>query len=514
MFTLLYRERGVAQRHALAQGETTVGRSPACGLAIDDASVSRRHARLVVRGDQCYVADFGSLNGTYVNDDPITDDTEVVDGSVITFGTVAAEVERSDEEHMSLSDDRGMIESPTTLCFAADDGTRPAIDGVRGVIDGRRLLAIVSEISRSLVRPQPLFTLLTRVVELAFGAVPAERGFLMLADSGTSTLVPRVALNRDGTHPQKATVSRTILRRVISDRVAILASDVQIDPRLQGIDSVHLGDVRSFMCAPLWNQNEVIGAFYVDNPQTNEFTAADLEVFTALSDYAATAIDQARLAARVLEETRRRERLQRYHSPAVVDRILQGGDDAALSLVAQERDVTIVFADIVGFTPMSETMIPVEVTRILNRYLTRMSDVIFAHEGTLDKYIGDAILTVFGAPLDQPDHPERAVRAALAMRDALKQLNREHPERPLDARIAVNSGLVTAGDIGSPKRREYTVLGDTVNTCARLQTSVCQPGQIVISRATRDRIGDSIKASPLGRFKVKGRMQEVEVFEV
>jgi len=513
MFSLLYRDDGVPQRHTLEPGETIVGRSAGCGLSLDDPSVSRRHARLVVRGDRCFVGDYGSRNGTYVNQEPVTDDVEVEDGAVIMFGTVPVEIEESAEDALSLSDERSLIESPHTVSISRAETGRFSSSRSSVDIDGRRLLAMVSEISRTLVRPQPLITVLTRVVELAFGAVPAERGFLMLADPGTATLVPRVALNRDGSHPQKAMVSRTVLSRVIADRVALLASDAQIDTRLQSAESIHAGNVRSFMCAPLWHQNDVIGAFYVDNPLTNEFAPADLEVFTALADYASTAIDQARLSARVLEETRRRERLQRYHSPAVVDRIIHG-DESALSLIAQERDVTIVFADIVGFTPMAETMMPVEVTRILNRYLTRMSDVIFEYEGTLDKFIGDAILTVFGAPLDQPDHALRGVRAARAMREALKTLNQEHPEHPLEIRVGVNSGPVTAGDVGSPRRREYTVLGDTVNTCARLQSSVCKPGQIVVSRATYDRVRDDVEASPLGSFKVKGRQKPVEVFAV
>ena len=512
MFSLLYRDDGVPQRHTLEPGETIVGRSAGCGLSLDDPSVSRRHAKLVVRGDHCYVGDYGSRNGTYVDQEPVTDDVEVEDGAVIMFGTVPVEVEQSAEDSLSLSDDRSLIESPHTVSIPlAQTGLSP--DRSSEHIDGRRLLAMVSEISRTLIRPQPLINVLTRVVELAFGAVPAERGFLMLADPGTATLVPRVALNRDGTHPHKAMVSRTVLNRVISDRVALLAADAQLDTRLQSAESIHAGNVRSFMCAPLWSQHDVIGAFYVDNPYTNEFAPADLEVFTALADYASTAIDQARLSARVLEETRRRERLQRYHSPAVVDRIIHG-DESALSLIAQERDVTIVFADIVGFTPMAETMMPVEVTRILNRYLTRMSDVIFEYEGTLDKFIGDAILTVFGAPLDQPDHALRGVRAARAMREALKTLNQEHPEHPLEIRVGVNSGPVTAGDVGSPRRRDTPVLGDTVNTCARLQSSVCKPGQIVVSRATYDRVRDEVEASPLGSFKVKGRQKPVEVFGV
>ena len=143
-----------------------------------------------------------------------------------------------------------------------------------------------------------------------------------------------------------------------------------------------------------------------------------------------------------------------------------------------------------------------------------MSEVIFEHEGTLDKFIGDAMLAVFGAPLDQPDHPLRAVRAAHGMQKALVEFNRQDPGKPLQIRIGINTGTVTAGDIGSPRRREYTVLGDTVNTAARIQTAVCKPGQTVISRAVMERLGGAVPVTALGFFKVKGRNREIEAFSV
>jgi adenylate cyclase len=168
----------------------------------------------------------------------------------------------------------------------------------------------------------------------------------------------------------------------------------------------------------------------------------------------------------------------------------------------------------VGFTTMSERMGPTDLARVLNRYFARMADVVFEHEGTLDKFIGDAVLAVFGAPMDQSDHAIRAVRAAIAMRHGLGALNAEQPGEPLDARIAVNSGVATAGDIGSPKRREYTVLGDVVNTCARVQAYVCAPGQIVITRATCDLLGGAIATRSIGSQKLRGREAPVELFEV
>jgi class 3 adenylate cyclase len=143
-----------------------------------------------------------------------------------------------------------------------------------------------------------------------------------------------------------------------------------------------------------------------------------------------------------------------------------------------------------------------------------MADVIFEHEGTLDKFIGDAILAVFGAPFDQPDHAERCVQAALDMRRELQRLNDSRDGEPIRVRTAINSGRALTGDIGSPKRKEFTTLGDVVNTASRLESSVAQPDQIVISEMTRSRIGRAFQLRSLGTVKIRGRESTVEAFEV
>jgi adenylate cyclase len=273
-------------------------------------------------------------------------------------------------------------------------------------------------------------------------------------------------------------------------------------------------NIRSFLCAPLWNRNEVIGVLYADNPRSRRFLPEDLDVFTALANYAAVAIEQARMSDQLLQETKRRERLQRYHSPGVVNRILHGGTGLDAPFIAQERDLTVMFCDLVSFTSMCEGMEPIAVAQLLNQFFARMADVIFENEGTLDKFIGDAILAVFGAPFDQPDHADRAVDTALAMQAALSEINKELGPRQLSMRIAINSGRGLTGDIGSPRRREFTVLGDVVNTASRLESYVAKPDQIIISRATRDKLVRSHKIALVGSFALRGRQQEVEVFEV
>jgi adenylate cyclase len=159
-------------------------------------------------------------------------------------------------------------------------------------------------------------------------------------------------------------------------------------------------------------------------------------------------------------------------------------------------------------------MPPQQVATMLNACFTRMTDIVFEHDGTLDKYIGDCLLAVFGAPLDQPDHAVRAVKTAQAIQRELHKLNEETSGPSIELRIAINSGVALAGDIGSPRRREYTVLGDVVNTASRLQSEIANPGQIVIGKATRALLTPDVTVHSLGSFTVSGRKDAVEVFEV
>ncbi len=164
---------------------------------------------------------------------------------------------------------------------------------------------------------------------------------------------------------------------------------------------------------------------------------------------------------------------------------------------------------------MSEKMSPSQVALLLNDYLSRMTDVIFKYEGTLDKYIGDAIMAVFGAPLDMPDHAYRSIMAALEMQERLTEFNAERKEGPhLRIRIGINSGKVVAGEIGSINKKEYTVLGDTVNTASRLESSVAKPGMVVIGQNTHEMVAGRFECKSLGSFTLKGKEREVSVFEV
>jgi len=300
--------------------------------------------------------------------------------------------------------------------------------------------------------------------------------------------------------------------------VAVLTSDAQADERFAAGLSVRLHQIRSAMCAPLWHRDRVIGVLFVDTPLAiGCFTAENLDLLTALANYAAVAIDRARLNDHIREARRIRERLERYHSPAVIEAIVgrqRSGGDAERH---ETREVSVLFADMVGFTARCEGLEPPDVARFLAEFLTLASDSVFELGGTLDKFIGDAAMAFFGAPLEQADHAERAVLAALALRRRLKAWNHEREVAGLDVievRMAINSGPVVVGDIGSATRVDYTVLGNAVNVAARLEDAVAQPGQIVLGAATQRAIAHLFPTEHLGNVQLRGLQGKLPVFRL
>jgi adenylate cyclase len=207
---------------------------------------------------------------------------------------------------------------------------------------------------------------------------------------------------------------------------------------------------------------------------------------------------------------------QHYLSPAVIEKVLVDPD--ALSLGGERRELTIMFSDLEGFTSLSEGLDPESLTTLLNDYLTDMTDIILEEGGTLDKYEGDAILAFWNAPLDQPDHAERACRAAVRCQQKLAERRHEFRERcgkDMYARIGMHTGVVVVGNMGSRQRFDYTVLGDAANLASRLEGANKAFGShLMISEVTREQAGDGFDFRPLGPIRVVGRKEPVEVFEL
>ncbi|MBI3932859.1 MAG: FHA domain-containing protein [Acidobacteria bacterium] len=536
MYRLIYQDGESPQSHTFTSGEVVIGRSPECQVVLKDFGISRQHAKVVVDEDGARIMDLKSKNGTQVNGVPVVE-APLKDGDRILLGKFQLTFSKSLEGKVVLDEAKPLSEEAGTIIrsvgelsklLSATDtsaGVQAAADAKKAPADvqeiekSNRILKVLTKVAETLIAVRPVEEVLQQVMDIVFDHVPADRGFLMLLEEGDTKLVPMVIKHKNPAlaDSAKITISKTIADRVMKDRVSILTSDAMVDPRFGAGDSIRFHGIRSAMCAPLWNKDQVIGIIHVDSPMlTNCFTLNDLDLLTALANYAAVAVERARLNQKILAEEKKRERLGRFLSPQVTSRILATSDSQGAALgVPEEKHVSILFADIVGFTSMSEKMSPAAVALLLSDYLSRMTDIVFKYEGTLDKYIGDAIMAVFGAPLDMPDHAERAIRAALEMQERLAEFNSERKEGPhLRIRIGINSGKVVAGEIGSVNKKEYTVLGDTVNTASRLESSVAKPGMVVVGENTYEAVKQLFQCKSLGKATLKGKEKEVAVYEV
>jgi adenylate cyclase len=534
MYRLSYQDGDSPQSHTFSSGEVVIGRSPECQVVLKDFGISRQHARIVVDDDGVRIQDLKSKNGTSVNGTTVME-AVLQDGDRILLGKFQLTFGRSLEGKVELSEDHALSEDSGTIVRSVRDLSKllaPSADpdasaiaeakkapDVQEIAKLNRILKVLLDFAKDLNEARSVDEVLQRIMEIVFDHVPADRGFLMLRDEdGGDRLTPMVVKHRAAGGDQgKITISKTIADRVLKDRVSILTSDAQIDPRFGAGDSIRFHGIRSAMCAPLWSKEQIIGIIHVDSPMlTNCFTLTDLDLLTALGHNAAVAIERARLNQKIVAEEKKRERLGRFLSPQVTNRILNSSESQGTELgLPETKDASVLFADIVGFTSMSEKMSPAAVSYLLNDYLSRMTEIIFKYDGTLDKYIGDAIMAVFGAPLDMPDHAERAIRTALEMRARLEEFNAERREGPqLRIRIGINSGKVVAGEIGSVNKKEYTVLGDTVNTASRLESSVAKPMMVVVGENTFQAAKGFFECRSLGAMALKGKEKTVEAYEV
>ena len=519
-YVLVYSDGGETRTFALPQGGARLGRSSECELVLASNRISRQHARITTGPDGAELIDLGSKNGTKVNGRRV-DHAPLHHGDRIELGDMALRFLDDSRARVDLSDSGEFAPGDSTIIRRAQaaaempkPGAGPPAAAPTGESSGR-ILPVLNDFARDLLGVHRLDELLRRVIGMMFDYLPADRGCVMLLDDADqTTLVPMVSRQRDSSKAtQRIAISKTICRTAMRDGVSILTSDARFDGRFNAEDSIRLSDIHSAMCAPLRSEGRSIGVIYVDSPiAVNCFDGDDLDLLTALANFTAIAVERARMHQQIVDEERRRRRLGRFVSPQVAARVLASSND---DRGPEQREVSVLFADLVGFTGLSERLGPETVAFLLSEFFSRMTDAIFQYEGMLDKFIGDAVMAVFGAPLDMPDHAQQAVHAALAMKEQMEAFNAMRSgEEPLRMRVGINSGRVVAAEIGSVNKREYTVLGDTVNVASRLESSVAEPGMIVIGPRTHSMVSSTFDCRSLGTFKLKGKQASIEAFAV
>ena len=533
MYELVYEVEGRPQRYRLSGPEVFLGRSSENEVVLNDFSVSRRHAVIRQEKDRWVIVDQNSTNGVKVNGRFVAS-SPIAPGDVLTVGTFTLTVREEAPAVRPKPPVRAVGDSSSTFVRSIADFNRdfhleeyvPEVEeadpltqsGKRSTsaVARSKIFEILVQVAKTLILAREVQEILGRVVDLLFEHLPVDRVVVVLVGDD-QRLVPMLARQRGKESGDAGEIfSHTIVESVIQNRVAVLTSDALADGRFEAGQSIRIQQIRSAMCVPLWNQDRVIGALHVDTPlRAGSFTADDLDLLTALGNFAAVAIERARLQRRIEKEERIRERLSRYHSPGVVEEI--ASDASGVIERVRTRNVSVFFADIVGFTSAAEGMDPESLSRFLSTFFTYAADAIFAEGGTLDKFIGDAVMAFFGAPIVQPDHARRAVSAASKLVENVKAWNLERVARgepPVGVRIGVNTGNAVVGDIGSEQRVDYTVLGNTVNVAARIEEYVAGPNEVAVGEETARLTADDFAYEPLGDVRLKGLSRGLPCYRV
>jgi adenylate cyclase len=530
----------------------SIGRAKENDIVLNDRRVSRHHAQVATENGNFKIIDgyFAdgefkrSVNRVFVNGIPHLDkvlepgDMVTIGESRLVFQTVEDEPEAGapapdrvptgvnfDDQPLGhtqlLMSAREIIGKHSNLSIEAEMVSPSEIKELRRKA---QILEMLYDMSKSLGTIFDLKGIFEQATDLIFRGTPSDRVVALLADETIDgkildySLFPIALKARDENLEkvsERLAVSRTITQKVMREKVALLSQDAKTDAQFSGSDSIVSQGVRSTICAPLLTESNVHGVVYADRLDPfAAFTPDDLELITAVAAQTAMAVETIKAHKRLAREEVARANYSRFMPEYVVKQLLEKPDSFRLGGVNQK--ITVLFADIRGFTALSEKENPEKIVGLLNKYFTAMSEIIFAYGGTLDKYIGDGLMAIFGAPTASPEDAKNALKTAVAMQKRLRTLNEELSAEGygrVEIGIGLHTGIATIGYIGSEQRSEYTAIGDVVNLASRLE-QIARGGQILISEATAAESEGLATMVPQEPLTVKNRLQPVTLFEV
>src|SRR5437773_5404553 len=530
----------------LPQTVCTIGRAPDNAIVLDDPRASRYHSHIKSTENGSFaIVDGAIINGqlrrsankVFVNGEAEFEH-QLKSGDRITIGASTLRFEQPVEErttdvryddkplgHTQLLISANDVMSTVLRSSKSDEVLTPSRDKMLEALQRKaNILSALYEMSKTLGSVFDLNAIFAKATDIIFRSTPADRVVALLADAGTDgdmedvKLTPIAMRARDDkleAHARRLTIGRTITRKVMKDRVALLSQDAASDEQFAGVDSIVSQGVRSTICAPLVAETRVHGALYADRLDPfAAFKPDDLELISAVAAQTAIAVENARAHERLAREEVARANYSRFLPEYVVKQMLDNPESFKLGGVNQT--ITVLFADIRGFTRISEHAPPEKIVGLLNRYFSAMTDIIFAHGGTLDKYLGDGLMSLFGAPTTTPEDASNALNTAAAMQRRMLSINDELREEgfpEIGIGIGLHTGEVTVGYIGSERRSEYTAIGDAVNTASRLESNA-KGGEILVSEVTANAAQSRYKLVPRDAISVKNREQPVPLFEV
>ncbi|MEE8597098.1 MAG: adenylate/guanylate cyclase domain-containing protein [bacterium] len=543
---LIHKPDDETQIIKLEKDHITLGRREDNDIVLDDVFVSRQHIEIEKKDKAYIIKDRKSRYGTFVNGESVIEiqlnygDEIQVGNTLITFVDEKT-LDHIPEHKTPIRKIGATVDFAEKIEFIKDqiskgDKKKNIFKSLASLKTGlalyqekliaaeksKEIASTLCEVGKILNFVFDLNVLLNLLMDLALKILRARRGFIMLYDEASNKLKVKVARNMGGElDPTKTTgISQTIAWQTFKTGKVITTEDAAKDERFRTQESVISYAIGAVICAPLISKDKGnIGTIYLDNSVTQKkFYEGDIEFMRSFANQAAIAIENAQLYEKIKEEEKIKARLQRFFSPAVVEKIMV--QEEALTLGGEHCIATLLFCDIRGYTSLTEKIDTLVAVEILNDFLSSMTEAVFVNEGTLDKYIGDCVMAIFGAPVAHPDDPLRAIKAALDMKQRVCRLKEEWckkmkiPEvESFEIGTGIHTGEVIAGNIGNINRMEYTVVSTAVNLASRLENTA-EPGQILISRSTYELTKGLINAKELPPVNLKNISRPVEVYEV
>lgn len=486
---LIHNEDGSDSSYEVHPGTYVCGREVTCDLVVGALGVSRRHAQLSIERDAVIVEDLGSAGGTFVDGTRVTTPTRAPLPAVVFLDYVSIEIFPTAP---AVSEVGSPGEEGVSLSLDAAAHAPPPLKGLAD--QARRRLELLYDLPLKLAAEQDLGRLFSLILERVLELIPgAVRGALLIKEPSSGKLALRASI------PASAPpISRTLILRAISQQTGFIWGDNAADQNdiSQSMAAIR---IRTGMYTPLVWEGESIGVLFVDNPERRQaFSQEDLQFLLSVAHYAASAVANQLLQHEIAQNNRTLEHLLTNFSPKIRGRLLEKSRQGRLQPGGEKSVVTILLSDLRGFTRTSMNLDSQEVVDMLNDYFHVLGQEIFRHDGTIDKFIGDAVLAIFGSPETDPFHAWKAVCAAIEMHARMHAVNERRIAAGLphcDLGIGIYTGEVLHGFIGAEDRLEFTVIGDTVNKASRY-CDAAQAGEIVLGPLTHEAIAGEIPATP------------------
>ena len=472
--------------HILKPGRTSVGRQANSDVTIPEESASRQHAELNLSpdGNVLTLRDLNSTNGTFVNRERVNQPRRIISGDEIRIGQHVVSVDQRETRPKPGGPGSPPSTNPLTRDFLLESLDRHAV--------------LLSEVAERLTTVLDLDTALREVSMLMRRSMGADKCEVILADRFSR-------LSELG-------FPTSIAQMAIEQRSAVILPDVAAQSDTSLAQSAMLLRIRSALCVPVLSGEEVMALIYVykTGPLARPFDKRDLQLAVAISHQAALTIQRARLLRRVRKEQRIRELLLRFQAPVQADRLMADYLRNGRLPEVSEQNLTALFVDIRDSTGLAERLGAASFSELLGQYYQDMTQIVFDHGGLMHQYMGDGLMAIFGM-FDAEAHASRAVRAGLAMlaRQSTVQADGEN----VAIGVGVNTGPMMAGYLEIQDRIEFSVLGDTVNVCQRLE-SLARPNRLFVGPATYAAIVGQFNVQSVGATELKGRTHPVETYEV